>query len=100
LKEKVPEDILMQRRKGVGLPKFSRSVEQEIVSKYLNYHDATIKRLAEEYNCTSETITKILRKNGVTRDFTRRKAAEATANKRLRRIPKDAELLTPDKAEG
>jgi transposase-like protein/predicted transcriptional regulator len=98
LKERVPENILTWRRRGVGLPKFPRNVEQEIVSKYINGHDATIEQLAEEYNCASETITRILRENGVTRDFMRRRAAEVTASKRSRRIPKDAEFLTLDKA--
>ncbi|MEM3570158.1 MAG: hypothetical protein QXZ17_09360 [Nitrososphaerota archaeon] len=88
LNKRIPKKILMQRRKGVGLPKFSQNVEQEMVSKYLNNHDVTIKELAEEYNCVPETITRILRKNGITRNFIMKRAVKVTASKRLRHIPK------------
>jgi len=77
--------------------KFNKEMEKKIVEIYLN-NEITIGGLAKRFGCCDETISSVLKRNNVDRQFRWKRARYIITKKRTVPIPESAKSLTLEKA--
>lgn len=77
--------------------KFSKDVEKKIAEIYLN-NEITIGELAKRFGCCDETISNVLERNGISRQFRWKKSRKIVTKKRIIPIPESTKSLTLEKA--